>query len=192
MDYNPQFIRQAQYVIWVQWVFFNLLGWAFGLFATWGTQTSTMVRFGWIAAFLAIGQWLVIRKYLRRPSWMWIVMSAVGMMAAQFVTQTLVESGILTLRGAGFGGGLVFGGIIGVLIGGLMALGQSPFINQSVASVRDWLVVSVVGWGLGFQAGTILGFIWLGADLRFTSLIAALMSAMITGLWVTQLIQPRG
>ncbi|MGB1252174.1 MAG: hypothetical protein ACPG8W_16260 [Candidatus Promineifilaceae bacterium] len=192
MDYNPQFIRQAQFIIWAQWVFFNLFGWAFGLFATWGTQTDTITRFGWIAMFLGIGQWLILRNYLRRPTWLWIGLTAVGMMAAQYLAQQFVDyliaQQIVSFQGVSMLSGFLIGGVIGVLIGACLSLAHLILLPRTGTLIRDWFMANTVGWGLGFQVGTILGALLFSADYRFTSLIAVLLSAIISGLWVTQLI----
>lgn len=193
MDYNPQFIRQAQFIIWSQWVFFNLFGWAFGLFATWGTQTETITRFGWVATFLGVGQWLVLRRYLRRPAWVWIGLTALGMMAAQFLSQQFISQltarNIVQLQGIGILGGVVVGGIIGILIGLCIGLAQLPLIVRRGTALRDWLIVSVVGWGLGFQAGTVFGSLLPFADDRLISTVSVLLASIISGLWVTQLVR---
>lgn len=190
MEYNPRFVKQAQYLIWIQWVFFSLFGWAFGLFATWGAQVETITRFGWIAAFLGLGQWFVLRRYIRRPTWLWIGLTGLGMMAAQFLTQQLVRylavNEIVRLQGISTLGGAMMGGIIGIVIGICISLAQSILVRRNETALRDWIIVNVVGWGFGFQAGTLFGQLLLSADYRATSFVAVILQSIITGLWVTQ------
>ena len=57
MSQNPEFLRQAQVFLLVQWVVSNVVGWALGLLLIVGidSETPSYVRFGIVAFMLGVG-----------------------------------------------------------------------------------------------------------------------------------------
>ncbi len=184
-NYNPQFNREAQTLLWVQWVFFSLLGWTLGmvLITNIDEDASTRTTFGIIAAVMGLAQWFVLRRYLRFPSFAWVVATSGGYMVAQVLSQNAMNFFLSQNLSAGSrSGGLVLGGLIGIIVGLCLGTLQAILLRPSSLRWYLWLISSVVGWGLGFQLTTL----FFSANWRFTSLFTVLVASVITGLGVTQ------
>lgn len=184
-NYNPKFNREAQTILWLQWVFFSVLGWTLGLILTTNIAEGTTARtlFGILAAAMGVGQSFVIRRYLRVPFFMWIVLTTVGFMVGQFFSQELMNELLARSVTVGsLGGGIVVGGLIGVIVGACLGVLQAFLIRPSALEWYLWLIVSVIGWGLGFQLATL----FFSSRPMMTSLFTVMVASVITGLSVTQ------
>ncbi len=184
-NYNPKFNREAQTILWLQWVFFSILGWALGLILTTNIAEGTQARtlFGILAAAMGIGQSFVIRRYLRVPFVIWIIMTIMGFVVGQFFSQMLMGELIgRNVNVGSLGGGIVVGGLIGVIVGLCLGLLQAFLIRPRALNWYLWLISSVIGWGLGFQLATLL----FSSRPMMTSLFTVMVASVITGLGVTQ------
>ena len=141
--------------------------------------------YGVISLFLGIGQWFVLRRFLNRPKIAWIGATVLGFIGGQLLAQAVTR---LVIGDGSFissiPGGLVFGGLIGVLLGTVLGLIQMMLFADGVVERRYWLVTSAVGWGLGFQASSLMG----QTAFQITSLIATIISAAVTGICVMRLL----
>ena len=187
MEQQTQYLRQAQIFLFLKWVFFNALGWAIGLILIIGAEPTIKAwhLYGVISLGLGLGQWIVLRPYLNRPSVAWIGATVIsfmlGQIAAQQVTQLVIGDGTFIQS---IGGGLVFGGLIGAVLGLSVGLLQMFLFVRYAIEKRYWLLANAVGWGLGFQASSLMGT----APFQFTSLIAAIFCSIVTGFVVMRLL----
>lgn len=186
---NPQYAREAQIVLWVQWIFFSLLGWALGLLLTTNADdgASALTLFGIRAATLGLAQFFVLRAYLGRMALGWLVATPAGFMLGQWLAQQLV--GVLRTQGGlpnlnNLANALLLGGVLGVLLGLSLGLAQMWLLPADGGGRGIWLLLSVIGWGLGLQLSTL----FVGAPSLVTSTFAVLLSSTATGFWLTQLI----
>lgn len=174
-------------VLFVQWIFFNTLGWAIGLlFATFAVKETPEPHeiFGLIALFLGIGQWVMLRKFLRRPKFVWIILTIIGFVLGQLAAQALTRFLQPHMDLTNIGAGLVFGGLIGITLGFLLGLSQFMLLPKGYAPTFYWIVANTIGWGLGFQISSLMG----DTPFQITSLATTMMNACITGFWLTQLL----
>ena len=174
-------------VLFVQWIFFNTLGWASGLlFATVAIkgEASFTAFYGLIAAFLGVGQWIVLRRFLRHPKFVWIILTIAGFVGGQLAAQAITRMLLPSMDVANIGAGLVFGGLIGVTLGLVLGVTQFVLLPSGYAPAFYWIIANIVGWGLGFQLSSLMR----GAPYQVTSLASAMMNACITGFWLTQLL----
>ncbi len=184
-NYNPQFNREAQTIFWLQWVFFSILGWSLGLILTTNIAEGTRARtiFGIMAAMMGIGQAFVIRRYLRLPAFVWIIATTVGFIVGQFFSQVLMTELLARNVSVGsVGGGVVVGGLIGIIVGLSLGVLQAFLIRPIALDWYLWLIVSTIGWGLGFQLATL----FFDTRPMLTSLFTVMVASVITGLAVTQ------
>ncbi len=183
MQQNPDYLRQAQIFVFVQWVFFNALGWGVGVLSLIAVReaSSANVIYGLMAFMLGLGQWYALRPYLNRPKFAWPLLTTLGFVLGQLAAQSLTDW--LRPNLANVGAGVVFGGIIGILLGLVLSLIQLPLLPRDRAPVVDWVVANMIGWGLGLQLSALVPL-----NFQVTSLIAAILNACITGLWVMQLL----
>lgn len=187
-NYNPQYNREAQIILLLQWIFASILGWAVGILITTGFDEEGSIRmlYGTRAAVMGVTQWFVVRRHLRGPqplSLLWIVATAGGFMLAQFLSEEFAN--VLRANAVNFGGlggGLVVGGMIGMIIGVSLGVPQAILIAPRALPGYLWLLASVIGWGIGFQAATLFG----SAPETLTSSVTVLFAATLTGLGVTQ------
>ena len=188
MNQNQAYLQQAQRFVLVQWVFFNALGWSLGLLLTVGADEASPphVRFGIIAFMLGIGQWIVVRRYLRGLRFLWIFATSAGFVLGQLASQRLANY-VVPLVGNELNGtvqGIVFGGAIGITLGAIVGLLQAILLPRRYAPVRYWVLANIVGWGIGFQLASLSA----GVGYQLTSLLTTIVSSLITGLWVMQLV----
>lgn len=184
-NYNPQFNREAQTIFWLQWVFFSLLGWSLGLLLTTNIAEGTSARtiFGIMAAVMGVGQAFVIRRFLRLPALVWIIATTLGFVFGQFFSQLLMDELISRSVSVGsLGGGIVVGGLIGIIVGVCLGLLQAVLIRPHALDWYLWLLLSAIGWGLGFQLATL----FFSSRPMMTSLFTVMVASVITGLGVTQ------
>lgn len=187
MEQQTQYLREAQIFLFLQWVFFNALGWAIGLLLIIGAEPGIKAwhLYGVISLGLGLGQWIVLRRYLRRPSIAWIGATIIGFMlgqiAAQQVTTLIIGDGSFIQS---VGGGLVFGGLIGAILGLLLGLVQMLLFAKNVVEKRYWVLANAVGWGLGFQASSLMG----QSAFQISSLVAAILCSIVTGFVVMRLL----
>lgn len=198
MPQNPDYLRQAQLLLYVQWIFFNALGWGIGAllvrFAVDEAQSASAL-FGLMAFAWGVGQWLVLRNYVGRLHVLWPFVTTAGFVLGQRAAQAMLPSieavlGI-PLSNAGLGSGIVIGGILGVALGLMVGICQLPILPSNRAPRLIWIVANVTGWGLGLQLGSVVNVI-LPLGFESTSLMSAILSACISGFWVMQLLNKQG
>ena len=186
---NTQFLREAQFILWLQWIFLtalsSLVGWFWMI-----NHRGAMTKFAVIAAVIAFAQWLIIRRYTKMSHllWgiVWVGMTALG--AAGGHTLGLKVTSYLPNLWTDFNfsnliAGIILGGVLGVCFGFGIGLSQIVLLIGRMALPPVWLLANVVGWGLGFQFGSL--FLHSGT---MAFLITAITAASVNGLWVAQLI----
>lgn len=188
MPENPDYLRQAQIVLFVQWVFFNTLGWAVGILLLFAVRevSAAYAIYGLFAFTLGIGQWVVLRRYLHWPSPLWIPLTVIGFIVAQLTAQTMTDFILPAIGGSlnNMLAGVVFGGLIGIVLGLVVGVFQYPLLPHRYAPARYWILANIVGWGFGFQLSALLP----GVSFQVTSLLSAIVNGCLTGLWVMQLL----
>lgn len=187
MSEQPNFQRQAQTILWVQWVFVSTFAWGLGIIigAAFDIRFTTPAHIALLSACLALGQWLILRHFFAGKGWLvlfWLAATIIGGVLGQTV------SGIFTeMIGVAFVEAqlnpflaLVVGSFMGMLFG--FCLGAAQFFVLLIGRMPNavlWVLVNVVGWGLGIALSALFVLpLWLSA------LMSVIISAIVVGLGV--------
>lgn len=135
-------VPTIEWSLWIQWVLVTTLGWVIGFLAGAGA----------VGVILGLGQWLVLRQWVREPGW-WIWASTVGW----GVGWLLIITGILSPPEAGIMASLVAGGVLGLMLG----VAQWFVLRRLVDFAGWWIFVSTIGWAIG--VGGMFGIAMVGA-----------------------------
>jgi len=135
-------IRTIEWSLWIQWVLVTTLSWIIGF----------LIGAGAVGVILGLGQWLVLRQWVREPGW-WIWASTVGWGVAWI----LIITGVLLPPDAGIIAAFVAGGVLGLMLG----VAQWFVLRRLVKSAGWWVFGSIIGWALG--ASGIFGITVVGA-----------------------------
>lgn len=187
MSQPPDYLRQAQGTLWVQWIFVCAFGWGVGvvLLLAFELPMRTPTSIAILTACLALGQWVLLRHFFPGKGWLvvlWLVATVVGGLIGQALSDMLrtalgdtffqaqASPFLAILLGSFFGMGLGF------------AVGAGQFLVLLLGRVPNavlWVLVNTVGWGIGTA---ISAFFVL--PLGLSSLISAVLAAAVTGLGV--------
>jgi hypothetical protein len=155
-----------------QWVALTVLGLVAGLalalplgvpiFAIVGAMAGTPLVLGIVGLSLGTAQWPIIRRHFS-PSWLWIVVSALGMAVGLTAGVVLVEQvgravvgGPVNFRMLGVAGrALSFGGI-GVLGGVSLGLAQWLVLRRHAPMCKSWIQINAWSLGAGLACGSVL------------------------------------
>lgn len=156
----------------VQWVVLTMVGLVAGLalalplgvpiFAIVGAMAGTPIVLGIVGLTLGTAQWPVIRRYFSM-SWLWIVVSTVGMALGLTVGVTIVEQvgraavgGPVNFRMLGVGARALSFGVIGIIGGVSLGLSQWLVLRKHVPGCKVWIHVNAWSLGAGLVYGSIL------------------------------------
>ena len=145
-----EIVPTIEWSLWFQWVLATTLGWLIGF----------IIGEGAIGVALGLGQWLVLRQWVREPGW-WIWASTVGWA----IGWILIITEILPPPQAGIIAALLAGAVLGLMLG----VAQWFILRRLVDSAGWWVLVSTTGWAIGFSgllgitvvgtvAGAVTGF----------------------------------
>lgn len=197
MPSNPQFVREAQFLLWLQWVGLSTFGWLAGRLFVYEQQFAedpfrqALITAALIGVFFGVAQWLTLRRYagLDRP-WQgvaWIAATTVGMTAGYALAQVIADRLPRDFTAAAVAGwlpGMLLGGLLGVTLGLLLGLAQWPLLRTRPLA-PFWVLVNLIGWGIALTLSTFTPFGALA-----NSVLAAATASALTGLWVAQLLAP--
>jgi hypothetical protein len=218
-------IRKAGWTLWFGWLLVSAGGWALGWlvapsvggFVSWPIAEAVdaalaeivggTVAWGILGLFLGVGQWLLLRRHIRKAGW-WVLATVVGCAVAGSVKWVqgpimdqiafevaagLGEIGweiVMPLMGIGLG--LIFEGATGLVVGSAQWL----VLQRQVPRAGRWVLVSVVAWATG--AVLIAGVEWtvggLGdeAMFRFIAMVGGIIPAVITATGLVRLLSRSG
>ncbi|HSH02089.1 MAG TPA: hypothetical protein VLL52_06170 [Anaerolineae bacterium] len=184
---SKQYLREAQIVLWIQWVVLNGLAWGLGLLImSQLTTTFTPLSLAVVAVFWAGGQWLLLRTYMPITLWGWVMATALGAALGQFIAYLLVSiTGYMPAANQTIAI-LLFGAIQGIIFGLAVGGAQWVVLRQSTRHAHTWVGVTVLGWTIGMSLSPVVQFTMLSL-----SLLSAVLSAAVIGLWVCRLLDDR-
>jgi hypothetical protein len=156
----------------VQWMALTVLGLVAGLalalplgvpiFAVVGAMAGTPLVLGIVGLSLGTAQWPIVRRHFSQ-SWLWIVVSAIGMALGLTAGVVLVEQvgravvgGPVNFRMLGVAGRALSFGVIGAMGGGFLGLAQWLVLRRHAPMCRAWIQVNAWSLGAGLACGSIL------------------------------------
>jgi hypothetical protein len=156
----------------IQWMALTVLGLVAGLalalplgvpiFAVVGAMAGTPIVLGIVGLSLGTAQWPIIRRHFS-PSWLWIVVSALGMALGLTAGVVLVEQvgravvgGPVNFRMLGVACRALSFGAIGALGGVSLGLAQWLVLRRHAPMCRAWIQVNAWSLGAGLACGSIL------------------------------------
>lgn len=193
---NPQFQREAQFILWLQWIFASAFTWIAGRlfvkdwFFSAEPNRQLLIMFAIVGLYLAVGQWLVMHRHANMNAlrWipLWMLVTAVGVGIGQWAAQSVIgqlPQSWLQEALNNLIAGMALGGLIGIVFGFVVGVAQWVVLRSRIRLAWMWIVVNVVGWGLGMQMSALIN-----TNPIMGSLISAIVAAVVTGLWVAQLL----
>ncbi len=120
--------RLFNWIFWLQWVLASTLGWLLG---------NAFIPEISIGATLGIAQWLILRPWVSNAGW-WVVASTAGWLIGGTSLLIISPPQNETITGA----------IFGLWIG----LAQWIVLRKWVPLSGWWLVISALGWAIGFSS----------------------------------------
>lgn len=187
MSEQPNYERQAQTILWVQWVFVCTFAWGLGIIigAAFDIRFTTPAHIVLLCACLALGQWLILRYFFTGKGWLallWLAATVIGGVLGQTVSGIFTEMIGVAFLEAQLNPflALVVGSFMGMLFG--FCLGAAQFFVLQFGRMPNaliWVLVNIVGWGLGLSLSAVFVLpLWLSA------LMSVIISAIVTGLGV--------
>lgn len=188
---NEQFLKEARWVLHLQWAAFNILAWLAGIVFVgliFQRELNNALSLAVVGLFLGVGQGLVLRGRLGLSLLAWVGLTGVGAALGQSVSQLLVT----TLGGAALEqmitrliGAMVLGSTLGTVFGVCLGGVQWLWLRRLVPQAQAWVLISLLGWaaGMGLSAALPLGPL-------MASMTSVVVSSLITGVWVRQLLTP--
>lgn len=183
---------------WLQWTLVNtsgaILGSAVGFYVVVGslsqTITTATIMLGFtLGASVGIMQSLVLRSYFYQVGW-WILANTLGWTIGFGAGFPLS----LTINGPG----IMNFAIIGALIGTLTGVMQFFVLRQSGYRSVWWILVSILGWSIGFAIGAninslvpkaMMVVVGEGIDEAVSLAVAGTVAGAITGISLMRLLQ---
>jgi len=104
---------------------------------------------------IGIGQWLILRSFVRGAGWGWIVASASGalIIIPELVYSFSWDSDIKVVGSQYFWQGFLVLGIGAAFVGALVGLAQVGVLGHRMRNGQWWVLLSALGWGLGWPLG---------------------------------------
>jgi hypothetical protein len=187
MPDSPNYLRQAQITLWVQWVFVCALAWAIGIAAiyTLDLNFTTWPNIAVLTGCLSVGQWLIMRHFFSGKAWLallWIPLTILGGIIGQTLSAILKDALGVAFLEAQFNPflALIVGSFMGMLLG--FGIGAAQFLVLTIGRMPHaiiWVVVNTIGWGIGLSISA--AFV---LPLVVSSLLSAIIAAIVTGLGV--------
>ncbi len=186
---NEQFLREARWVLHLQWAAFNTLAWLAGVVLVgliFQRELNNALSLAVLGLFLGVGQGLILRGRLSLTLWGWVALTGVGAALGQSLSQLLVtalggaalEDMIASLVGA-----IVLGSTLGTIFGLCLGGVQWLWLRRFTSLAQAWILISILGWaaGMGLAAALPLGPLT-------ASMTSVVVSSLVTGAWVRQLL----
>lgn len=186
---NPQFLRQARITLAAQWALYTTAAWAFGVMfvgAMFQRPLADPLSMGLLGLLLGLAQVVILARYITLPRGLWVLLTGAGAALGQALSQRgiiLLGDRLLSLISNLAGSiflGLLLGTVFGVCTGGLTWL----VLRRQQPAAHTWVLANILGWalGMGLSAAFVL-------NLLLSSVLATLVGSLVTGAWVSQLLQ---
>jgi hypothetical protein len=187
MSDQPNFERQAQTVLWAQWVFVCTFAWSLGILigVAFDIPFASQPHIAILGGLLALGQWLILRHFFGGMGWLvlpWIVATALGAVIGQTLGDIFTEMIGPAFLEAQVNPALavVVGSFLGMLFG--FSIGAAQFLVLTIGRMPNaviWVLVNVVGWGIGLSVSAMFVLpLWL------SMLVSVITASVVTGLGV--------
>jgi len=171
---KERFIQKTEWFMIFRWVLPAIVGVSIMSYAIWGTPywgtPYPYTVFYWIGgwATIGVGQWLVLRRQIRKAGW-WIFASLVGGLI-------MLLSVLMSIDAPGWALGSA---VVGV--------GQWLVLRWQIRKAGWWVLATVLGWSIGLAAAIVveqISFVWLVEG----AIIGALVG-VVTGLVLIRLLR---
>jgi len=156
----------------LQWIALTVLGLVVGLalalplgapiFAIAGAMVGTPIVLSIVGLSLGTAQWPVIRRHLS-ASWLWVVVSGLGMAVGLTAGVILVEQvgrlllgGPVNFRMLGVTARAASFATIGVIAGGSLGLAQWLVLRRGAPNCKRWIRVNAWSLGAGLACSSFL------------------------------------